>query len=73
MKWPNSAEADAADLRPVMMREIPRGATIAGLAPIGRRWTGVKTLRGIRPDKGCPMREFSPCYAYFDWVWHKIC
>ena len=43
-----------------LWHSIPKGAPVSGLAPIGIPWGGVKTgPDSIRPEKGCPAREFA--------------
>lgn len=42
---------------------LPEGTPIAGLAPIGIRWSAVISRGKIRPDRGCPASEFAPTYA----------
>lgn len=53
--------------------EVPAGAVIRGLAPIGVRWLGVKAKDGsVLVARGCPLREWAPCEAPLNGVWATI-
>jgi hypothetical protein len=58
MNWP-----EPGTLPTIARAEIPIGARILGMAPMGVRWEAVMTKKGIRPDGNCPPGEFVPCFT----------
>lgn len=60
LRWPEPGV-----LPKVRLSDLPVGAEILGLAPVGRRWTAVMTKSGIKPAPGCPAAEFLPCFASY--------
>jgi len=56
----------------IQLSAIPANVHILGLAPFGVRWEGTKRNGKIIPYKGCPVGEFSPCYAYVGGIYHEI-
>jgi len=56
----------------IKLADVPNGAHILGMAPIGVRWEGTMRNGVVCPDKGCPKGEFSPCYALLPDGWKEI-
>jgi hypothetical protein len=67
MRWPEPGLCPK-----VALVDIPAGSPVLGLAPIGVRWTGVMTAKGIKPDPGCPAHQFLPCFADINGVVKEI-
>lgn len=69
--WPTIEEMDK--LPTIGRHNIPAGTVILGLAPIGVRWEGRAMGNGrIKPNRGCPVREFAPLYALMNEGTHQI-
>lgn len=56
----------------VAISEIPDGATLMGMAPIGIRWSGLKKRGVIVPDGDCPAAEFAITHAMVNGAWHEV-
>lgn len=50
----------------IAVPDIPVGASVLGMAPIGVRWMATMTRKGPKPDRGCPRHEFVPCFTQVD-------
>lgn len=65
--WP-----DPGSCQKVKYKDVPVGARVLSLAPIGIRGEGRRGRLGVKPEGNCPRGEFSACYAHVRGAWVEI-
>ena len=57
----------------ITLAELPKGACVLGLAPIGVRWRAKVVKPGVlKPEGNCPRSEFSPTNVCVGGKWFEI-